>query len=75
MTHPFEKMLMIALSKSTPEDNQVLEESERLRGKGYQPIEIYTILLNLSKGLIDKTEAEIVIEATEDFSVHVDLDD
>ena len=75
MTHPFEKMLMTALSKSTLENNQVSLEAERIREKGYQPAEIYAILVSLSKGLIDQTEAEIVKEAAEDFSVHVDLDD
>ena len=61
-----------AIKKSTPLENAVLAEAERLREKGYSPEEIMAVLRKLEKSLIDKDEAEIVGEAVEEFSVHVD---
>jgi len=72
MSHPFEKMFDRAIKKSTPLENAVLAEAERLREKGYSPEEIMAVLRKLEKSLIDKGEAEIVGEAVEEFSVHVD---
>lgn len=67
MSHPFMKMFENALSKSTPLDNLVLVEAEKLRDKGYSENEIYTVLVKLQKGLIDKDESEVVAEAVEEF--------
>lgn len=67
MSHPFTKMFENALRKSTPLDNLVLVEAEKLRDKGYSENEIYTVLVKLQKGLIDKDESEIVKEAVEEF--------
>ncbi len=67
MSHPFTKMFENALRKSTPLDNLVLVEAEKLRDKGYSENEIYTVLVKLQKGLIDKDESEVVAEAVEEF--------
>ena len=72
MSHPFEKMFDRAIKKSTPLDNAVLAEAEKLREKGYSAVEIITVLRKLEKSLIDKDEAEIVGEAVEEFSKYVD---
>ena len=72
MSHPFEKMFDRAIKKSTPLDNAVLNEAEKLREKGYSPEEITTVLRKLHKSLIDKDEAEVVGEAVEEFSRYVD---
>ena len=72
MSHPFEKMFDRAIKKSTPLDNAVLNEAEKLREKGYSPEEIMTVLRKLHKSLIDKDEAEVVGEAVEEFSRYVD---
>lgn len=72
MSHPFEKMFDRAIKKSTPLDNAVLAEAEKLREKGYSPDEIMTVLRKLHKSLIDKDEAEVVGEAVEEFSRYVD---
>lgn len=62
-----------ALKKSTALDNLVLVEAEKLREKGYSENEIYTVLVKLQKGLIDKEESEMVGEAVEEFEKYVDL--
>ena len=67
MSHPFTKMFENALKKSTSLDNLVLVEAEKLRDKGYSENEIYTVLVKLQKGLIDKDESEVVAEAVEEF--------
>lgn len=72
MAHPFEKMFDRAIKKSTPLENAVLAEAEKLREKGYSAEEIITVLRKLEKSLIDKDEAEIVGEAVEEFSRYVD---
>jgi len=72
MSHPFEKMFDRAIKKSTPLDNAVLAEAEKLREKGYSVVEIITVLRKLEKSLIDKDEAEILGEAVEEFSKYVD---
>lgn len=69
MSHPFTKMFENALRKSTPLDNLVLVEAEKLRDKGYSENEIYTVLVKLQKGLIDKDESEVVAEAVEEFLI------
>ncbi len=73
MAHPFTKMFDTALRGSTPLDNRVLTEAEKLFKKGYSAQEIYTVLVKLQKSLIDKTESEIVAEAVEEFSRHGDF--
>lgn len=70
MAHPFTKMFDTALRGSTELDNRVLAEAEKLRTKGYQTKEIYTVLVKLQKSLIDTGEAAIVAEAVEEFSRH-----
>ena len=72
MSHPFTKMFENALKKSTSLDNLVLVEAEKLREKGYSENEIYTVLVKLQKGLIDKEESEIVKEAVEEFGEYLD---
>jgi hypothetical protein len=72
MAHPFEKMFDKALKKSTLEYNEVLVEAEKLKTKGYRVEEIATVLTKLHKSLIDKTEAEIVGEAAEEFSRYLE---
>jgi hypothetical protein len=71
MAHPFTKMFDTALRKSNELDNLVLEEAEQLLLKGYRAEEIFEVLENLQKSLIDKTEAAIVGEAVEEFSRHL----
>jgi hypothetical protein len=71
MAHPFTKMFDTALRKSSELDNLVLEEAEQLLLKGYRAEEIFEVLENLQKSLIDKTEAAIVGEAVEEFSRHL----
>ena len=76
MAHPFEKMFDKALLKSTEFDNVVLTEAEKLQEKGYSPIEIAGVLSKLSRSLIDPKEAQIVLEALEEFKQYLpDLDD
>lgn len=72
MSHPFEKMFDRAIKKSTPLENAVLAEAEKIREKGYSAEEIIAVLRKLEKSLIDKDEAEIVGEAVEEFSRYVD---
>lgn len=72
MAHPFAKMFDKALKKSSAEQNEVLNVAEKLREKGYRAEEIAGVLKKLQKSLIDKTEAEIVGEAEEEFSRHLD---
>ncbi len=72
MAHPFEKMFDKALKNSTIEQNEVLISAEKLRQKGYPVEEIAGVLKKLHKSLIDKTEAEIVGEAEEEFSRYLD---
>jgi len=72
MKHPFTKILYTALKKSTLSHNLVLAEAEKLKGKGYNDIEIHGVLLNLSKGLIDQTESEITAEAVEEFGRYLE---
>lgn len=57
-----------ALRKSTEDENVVLEEAEALRKKGYSPEEIYDVLKNLHKNLIQDKDTAIVGEAMEEFS-------
>lgn len=71
MAHPFLKFLDKALEESTELDNLVLVEAEKLLKKGYQAKEIYDVLVKLEKSLIDASEAAIVEEAVEEFSVHL----
>ncbi len=67
MAHPFTKFFDKALLKSTEEDNCVLKEAIRLKDKGYNPVEIHALLVQLQKGLIDDKDATIAAEAAEEF--------
>ena len=71
MTHPFVKMFTTALKESTPMDNLVLKEAERLKAKGYRPEEIHVVLLKLHKGRIDDEEREVLQEAVEEFESYL----
>jgi len=72
MAHPFTKILYKALSKSSREDNLVLQEAEKLKEKGYSLHEIYGVLEKLRKGLIENEEIEIVEEALEEFEEYLE---
>ena len=72
MAHPFSAMFEKALKKSTSLDNQVLEEAEDLRKKGYGVQEIYDVLKKLSRDLVRTEDSDIVAEAAEEFSKHLD---
>ncbi len=72
MKHPFAKLFYTALKKSSLTDNVVLAEAEKLKGKGYSPIEIYGVLVPFGKGLIDPVEDEIVAEAIEEFGRYIE---
>ena len=63
MAHPFEKILLDALKRSTKFDNLVLEAAEDLIEKGYQREEISKVLKDLVMGLIDEEERAVVAEA------------
>lgn len=71
MGHPFEKLFEAALRRSTPMDNQVLVEAEKLKNRGYRATEIYEVLERFRKGRIDESESEIADEAAEEFERHV----
>jgi len=71
MAHPFSKILETALKKSSPEDNFVLDEAEKLKKKGYSVREIYTVLRKLHASLVADADAEIVGEAVEEFSRYI----
>ena len=72
MAHPFEKMFDQALRKSSSEHNEVLLVAEKLRAKGYREEEIVQVLKKLHNSLIQDDEFEIVGEAIEEFSEHLD---
>ncbi len=67
MAHPFEKMFDKALKESTPFNNEVLIQAEKLKDKGYRGEEIAQVLNKLQKSLIDNDEAQLVDEALEEF--------
>lgn len=71
MAHPFSKMFEAALKKSTPEDNFVLDEAEKLKKKGYRVQEIHTVLKKLHGSLISDDDREILGEALDEFSRYV----
>ncbi len=72
MAHPFSVMFDKALKKSTPQENLVLEEAEKLRKKGYSVQEIYDVLEKLHQALIGDRDIEIVGEALEEFSRYIE---
>ena len=72
MAHPFQKMFETALGRSTPEENEVLAEAEKLKEKGYSAEEIYTVLKKFRIGLIDDDESDIVSEAVVEFSRYIE---
>ncbi len=63
MSHPFEKMFERALKKSSPDENLIVIEAQKLLGKGYREAEVCSVLLKLENSLIDDTEARYVREA------------
>ncbi len=75
MAHPFEKMFMTALKKSSADDNLVLKEAEKLIAKGYAPLEVHEVLSKLATGLIADREVEMVAEALEELGEHFDFED
>lgn len=72
MAHPFLKIFDTALRNSTPTNNLVLKEAEKLKEKGYNADEIHAVLSKLQRGLIDDEESEIVQEAVDEFGRHLD---
>lgn len=72
MAHPFFKMFSTALRKSTPMDNEVLAEAEKLKEKGYSATEIHGVLVKFSQELIDDGESEIAAEALDEFSRYLE---
>lgn len=73
MAHPFEKIFETALKRSTPEENAVLIEAEKILKKGYAPAEIFTVLTKLKQSLVLDEDERIVAEAVEEFSRHLDI--
>ena len=72
MAHPFEKIFETALKRSTPEENFVLEEAEKILKKGYTATEIYSVLKKLKQSLVLDEDERILAEAVEEFSRHLD---
>lgn len=72
MNHPFSKMFEKALPRSHGDENLVLGEALKLMEKGYNPNEIYDVLVRLQKSLIQDTDSAILAEAVEEFSQYVD---
>jgi hypothetical protein len=68
MSHPFEKLFEKALKKSTLDDNFVLEEAEKIRGRGYSEKEILAVLMKLQKSLINENDEKIMQDAIDEFS-------
>jgi hypothetical protein len=73
MAHPFEKIFESALKKSTPEENEVLVEAEKILKKGYSHAEIYAVLVKLKQSLVLDADERIVGEAVEEFGRHFDV--
>ena len=71
MSHPFLKIFDAALKKSTPMDNVVLKEAEKLKEKGYSAHEIYTVLSKFRQSLISDRDNEIATEAIEEFEAYI----
>ena len=72
MSHPFSKMLELALKKSTPDENYVLAEAEKLMEKGYTAVEIFGVLGQLHKSLVSDRDRDILAEAVEEFSRYIE---
>ncbi len=72
MSHPFSAMFERALKKNSPEKNLVLGEAESLRAKGYSVLEIFEVLQKLKRDLVGDRDIEIVSEAVEEFSRHIE---
>lgn len=68
-SHPFERIFMNALKKSTLDENLVLCEALKIRKKGYAHAEILAVLSKLQKSLIDNIESQIVEQAIEEFEI------
>jgi hypothetical protein len=66
MAHPFEAMFERALKKSTPNENLIVKEAQKLLEKGYRSDEVCGVLLKLEKSLISDSDAELVREAREE---------
>ncbi len=75
MAHPFEKMFLSALKKSSADENVVLKEAEKLIAKGYAPGEVHEVLSKLAAGLIADEEVEIITDALEELGEQFDFED
>lgn len=75
MAHPFEKMFLTALKKSSADENLVLKEAEKLIAKGYAPVEVHEVLSKLALGLIADEEVEIVTDALEELGEQFDFEE
>jgi DNA-binding ferritin-like protein len=68
MAHPFAKIFERALKKSSPEENFITVEAEKILEKGYSPAEIYAVLKKLQGSLIADEDAAMVEEAIEELN-------
>jgi hypothetical protein len=62
MAHPFQKIFLRALAESTPTDNRLLHETEKLLEKGYSRHEVCGVLTRLEASLLDDTERSLCTE-------------
>lgn len=65
-------MFELALKKTTPDENYVLAEAEKLLEKGYRAEEIFEVLQKLHKSLISDRDVEVLAEAVEEFSRYIE---
>lgn len=67
MAHPFEKLFVAALRKSSPQENAVLDKAYELVADGYDAREVRDVLARFKNSLIDSSEEQIVADALEAF--------
>lgn len=72
MNHPFTQIFRRALSKSSRDNNLVLEEARGILKKGYKPEEIYPVLKRIRNGLIKDSEIETLDEVLEELDQYID---
>ncbi len=68
MHHPFEKLFDDALRKSTDGENLIADVAFDLKGKGYQPSEIYLALRHFEHGLIQDRDIALAKAALEELA-------
>lgn len=67
MAHPFEKLFVAALRKSSAQENAVLDKAYELVADGYDACEVRDVLARFKNSLIDSSEEQIVADALEAF--------